>query len=151
MRQVRDDELIYRLFQATRGWTPSLRNGLALDSAERRDHWVKVCGSVLANKLRNYMIFPAGEPAPLNELELAALLIRSIADWRPMLCRDFASRIEGVQDKARWTAAYIFNDLLKDCEVLIDGDNEPPPFRLPGDTGSGVKPREEAEYIAQWG
>jgi hypothetical protein len=122
-----------------------------LDSAERRDQPVKLCGTVLAKALGNYMIFPASEPAPLNQLELAALLIRSIKGWEPMLRRDFASRIEAVRDKARWTAAYILRDLLKDCEVLIDGNIEPPPFRLPGDTGAGVKARDEAEYMEQQG
>lgn len=140
MRQAREDELICHLFEATRGWTPALRNGLALESAEQRVQWIKLCGSVLAEKLRNYMIFPAGERAPLNETALANLLVRSITDWRPMLRRDLASRIQEARHQARWSAADILHELLKDCEVLTDNDRETPPFRLPGDLGSGVHP-----------
>ena len=141
MRQVRHDELLYHLFDATHGWMPSLRKGLALD-AERRAQWVEIGASAVAERLRHFYFFPDGEPAPLNGKELAAVFAKSINGWRHMLRVDFTSGQDQVRRRARWTAAYLLADDLANYQILSELP-EPPPFRLYGDAGSGVASRDE--------
>ncbi|AOH83606.1 hypothetical protein AWL63_06095 [Sphingomonas panacis] len=141
MRQVRHDELLYHLFDATRGWAPALRNGLALD-AERRARWIEIGASVIAERMRRFYFFPDGEPAPLNGKELAAVVAKSIDGWRHTLRLDFTSREEKVRRQARWTAAYLLAEDFAGYQILSELP-DPPPFRLCGEAGSGVPPRDQ--------
>lgn len=137
VRQMAPDELTFTLFDATRGWTATIRKSIA-NWPRSREFATEIAASVIADRFKRCGFYASGETDPMSRQHLIALWRSTLEGWSTEFRQRLVFDMPGAMERARYDAAISFIDALNHIQVLTDAP-DPPPFRIAAfDGGSGV-------------